>query len=148
MTTIPALTVRQPWTWAIAKGYKPIENRTRSTSYRGPLAIHSGLKWDDDGEYALKQVVDLARAQGSVLPKNLAKDLPYSGLGLVLAVVDLVGVCTAAQCGCGPWARPGQAHWQLANARLLPEPFKARGALYLFDVDVPDSVLTTSGASS
>ena len=147
-----ALTVRQPWAWAIAKGYKNVENRLRPTSHRGPLAIHAAKLWDDDREFALKTTVDLARAQGSVLPKNLAKDLPYSDTGLVLAVVDLVGVCVdsrdGGECGCGPWAQPGTAHWKLANARLLPEPFRARGALYLFDVEVPDSVVTTSGASS
>ncbi|MEU0468957.1 ASCH domain-containing protein [Amycolatopsis sp. NPDC006131] len=39
-----AITVRQPWAWAIAKGYKPIENRTWSTDHRGLIAIHAAAK--------------------------------------------------------------------------------------------------------
>lgn len=39
-----ALTVQQPWAWAIFHG-KDIENRTQLWSYRGPLAIHAGARW-------------------------------------------------------------------------------------------------------
>lgn len=36
-----ALTVKQPWAWAIVSGRKPTESREWSTQYRGPLLIHS-----------------------------------------------------------------------------------------------------------
>ncbi len=36
-----ALTVRQPWAWALMEGGKDIENRKWATTYRGPLAIHA-----------------------------------------------------------------------------------------------------------
>lgn len=36
------LSVQQPWAWAIISGIKQIENRTWTTSYRGPLLIHAG----------------------------------------------------------------------------------------------------------
>lgn len=134
------LTVRQPWAWAIARGFKNIENRTRITHHRGPLAIHAGKQWDDGGEEALRQVVHIARAQGHALPPTLRDDLPYSDIGLVLAVVDVVGVCAESRnslvvCECGPWARPWSVHWQLANARRLVVPFPARGREYLWDLD-------------
>lgn len=35
------LSVRQPWAFAIARGWKPIENRSWPTDYRGPLLIHA-----------------------------------------------------------------------------------------------------------
>ena len=35
-----ALTVKQPWATLILAGEKDVENRTRRTNYRGPLAIH------------------------------------------------------------------------------------------------------------
>jgi hypothetical protein len=133
------LTIRQPWAWAVAKGIKPIENRSRATSHRGPLAIHAGLKWDDLHVHALRDVVRLARAQGSPLPEHLADDLPYSGVGLVIAIVDLVDVCTKSRnkmrvaCDCGPWAVPYETHWKLANARLLKEPVPATGRLGLWE---------------
>ncbi|HHY88739.1 MAG TPA: ASCH domain-containing protein, partial [Chloroflexi bacterium] len=41
-----ALSVRQPWAWLIAQGYKTVENRTWATNYRGPLLIHAGKKPD------------------------------------------------------------------------------------------------------
>ena len=47
-----ALTVCQPYAELIARGEKPIENRTWPTSYRGALAIHAGKSraWMDDGD--------------------------------------------------------------------------------------------------
>ena len=41
-----ALTVRQPWASLIAAGVKTIETRSWATSFRGPLAIHAGKRWD------------------------------------------------------------------------------------------------------
>ena len=37
-----ALTVWQPWAFAIAENFKPTENRTRRTNYRGRLFLHAG----------------------------------------------------------------------------------------------------------
>jgi hypothetical protein len=36
-----ALSVCQPWAWAIVHGIKTIENRSRPTRHRGPLVIHA-----------------------------------------------------------------------------------------------------------
>jgi hypothetical protein len=36
-----ALSVCQPWAWAILHGGKTIENRHRPTRHRGPLVIHA-----------------------------------------------------------------------------------------------------------
>ena len=36
-----AITVQQPWASAIAFAGKDVENRTRQTHYRGPIAIHA-----------------------------------------------------------------------------------------------------------
>lgn len=47
MKTIPCLSIRQPWAWAIVHGYKPIENRTWNTGFRGRLLIHAGKTWKD-----------------------------------------------------------------------------------------------------
>lgn len=138
------LTVRQPWAWAIARGHKNIENRRWATSYRGPLAIHSGLRFDDAGTAALQAMVATIRATGGQHPAKLTDDEPYCNGGIVLAVVDLTGICTASLhhpgkvvCDCGPWAQPEQAHWKVANARVLAAPFPARGRLILWDCEVP-----------
>lgn len=131
------LTIRQPWTWAIARGHKSIENRSWTTPYRGPLVIHAASKWDDDWEYALCEIVDRIRKQGGELPSSLAADKPYSLPGRVVAVVDLVGICMRAlehrPCGCGVWAMSCQAHWRLENARPVDGP-EVRGRLGLWDL--------------
>lgn len=41
-----ALTIQQPYASLIAAGTKWVENRTWSTQYRGPLAIHAGKGTD------------------------------------------------------------------------------------------------------
>lgn len=42
-----ALTIRQPFALLIVDGIKPVENRTWSTNYRGPLLIHAASKPHD-----------------------------------------------------------------------------------------------------
>lgn len=44
-----ALSIRQPWAWLIANGYKPVENRTWNTHFRGQFLIHAAQKFDRDG---------------------------------------------------------------------------------------------------
>ena len=38
---VKAISIRQPWAWAIIHGGKDIENRDWQTAYRGPVAIHA-----------------------------------------------------------------------------------------------------------
>jgi len=42
-TTLPtmALSIRQPWAWAILSAGKDIENRDWATRFRGPVCIHA-----------------------------------------------------------------------------------------------------------
>jgi hypothetical protein len=42
-----ALSVRQPWAWLIIAGHKDVENRSWTTTYRGPLLIHAARRPDD-----------------------------------------------------------------------------------------------------
>lgn len=42
---IACLSVRQPFAWAIVHGYKPLENRTWATGFRGRLLIHARQTW-------------------------------------------------------------------------------------------------------
>jgi len=44
-----ALSIRQPWAWLIVKGYKDIENRKWSTTFKGKFLIHTGKSFDDEG---------------------------------------------------------------------------------------------------
>lgn len=53
MGTIRCLSLWQPHAQAIALGLKPYETRGWSTSYRGPLAIHSAKKLFNYKDYSL-----------------------------------------------------------------------------------------------
>jgi hypothetical protein len=141
-----ALTVRQPWAWAISSGHKRVENRSWATRYRGQLAIHAGLAWDQDGVAALLELCDF----GQALPPKWWTEPGVLPAGAVVAVVDLIGVCSETVstmrraplgqvwCGCGPWAVPGAHHWQRDDVRGLAEPVPCRGAQGIWTV--PDDV--------
>lgn len=119
-----ALTVRQPYAWAIFHG-KDVENRTQAWSYRGPLAIHAGARWSDRGGRDLR----VAKACASSWPippcgdmlDSTARSIARHGLepslypssialaGAIIGVVDLVDVHSADWCWepeglCSPWA--------------------------------------------
>lgn len=108
-----ALTVWQPHAWAIAQGHKDVENRPWPFPFEDgtTIAIHAGLKVDRDG-------LDL--------PIAVPDDLPS---GVIVCLVDVVGCVRNSP---SPWARRGQFHWLLANARPLPEPVVQRGQMQLF----------------
>lgn len=73
-----AITICQPWAWAIAAGHKIIENRPRQWHHRGPIAIHAGLstKW-------MRAGCEFLRAKGITLPERFE-------FGAVIAVAQLV----------------------------------------------------------
>jgi hypothetical protein len=48
-TPMLALTVRQPWAWAIMAGWKRVENRSWRTAVRGRIYVHAGRLDDAPG---------------------------------------------------------------------------------------------------
>ncbi len=110
-----ALTVRQPWAWAIARGHKSILNRGQDTSLRGEVAVHASLRVD------LEAFDDVVIRSANWDPAD-----PEAAIGGIVAVVRLVDVCTQAwagrSCDCGEWALPGSFHWRLAQPRPLAWP--------------------------
>lgn len=142
-----ALTVQQPWAWAIVHGGKNVENRTQAWKYRGPLVIHAGARFSRDG--MLSPLV--TRAMGDVMRDGRPHELVVSAL---IGVVDLVDVHAArmldAESGCcDPWGEqdhqtvttidrrlthrvPTIAHLVLANPRPLERPIPCAGRLGLW----------------
>lgn len=78
MADVRAITLRQPWASLITVGAKTIETRSRSTKYRGPLAIHAGHRWDVGwGTHALwhdPEVPSDMRDRNDVLVEQLRCD--------------------------------------------------------------------------
>lgn len=123
-----ALSVRQPWAWAIARGHKAVENRSWATAHRGHLLIHASMRIDLD-----------ACASPLVHDAGWRADDPVATIGAIVAAVDLTGMCTATvgapdtDCGCGVWAEPGAYHWLLRAPRALERPVLALGRLGLWE---------------
>jgi hypothetical protein len=144
VSDLRAITVKQPWAWAIAHGGKNIENRSRNLTYRGRLAIHAGKAWAWQGG----QDRHVKQAFAPNQPAHAAGDditpAQYPGrfaTGAVIAVADLVDVHQGVGC-CRPWGQVrnlGAAtshaaiyHLVLENVRPLAEPIACPGALGLW----------------
>jgi hypothetical protein len=140
-----ALTVKQPWAWAIANSAKRIENRSRPTKHRGPLAIHAGASWSREGGRDERVIT-------AVEPWVFEWDLPsirthgidpacagFFAFRRVIAVVDLIDCHPAAPAGCcAPWGDREGFHWVLGNVCALDDPIPANGRLGLWDIDLAD----------
>jgi ASCH domain len=119
-----ALSIRQPWAWAVAAGHKSIENRTWTTSYRGPFAIHAARVVETEA------FADVERLTGQPVPGGLA-------LGAVVAVCHLIDVVTQSD---DVWFS-GPYGWVLAD--MLPIcPVQCVGQQRLFELphDVEQAV--------
>lgn len=158
MAEIRALSIRQPWAWAIAIGEKPVENRTWETGYRGLLAIHASMTVDRAG-------LDDPLILQAICDRGFTIEDEPSKQGAVIAVAELYGChrspdsdglsgCRQSQRSfrlCSDWARDGQFHWRLSGVRPLAEsvPCKGRLGLWRLPEDVEKAVraqLEVSGA--
>jgi hypothetical protein len=141
------LTVRQPWAWAIIHGYKDVENRVTNIAgdYTGPMAIHAGLAWDDDGPFhpamaaafSIENVWDVELERGAIIG---VVDLVRSHPGTVTKGPHFGRVASCFEPGkeyglCSSWAEHDHHHLQLANPRPLANPIPFKGALGLRRLD-------------
>lgn len=116
------LTVRDPWAWLLVTGAKPVENRTWSTNYRGPLWIHAAAGFDyDDFDWCQEHGIQLPHPDtlpgGIVGRVDLTSCLPVRRLPPALA---------------GHWSAAGPFCWLVTNAVRLSEPVPAKGRLGLW----------------
>lgn len=153
-----ALTIRQPWAWCIAQGFKAVENRT----WRPPasllhasseLAIHASAAEPAEVELSQAFKVLAAMPQGhrprpttASYPWRLSATgtwtaLPAATRGAVVAVCRVVGVV-----GRGMDLQPSQRGWWwgprgwlLEVVRPLPQPVACRGQQGLWQL--PGDVL-------
>lgn len=116
-----ALSIRQPWAWLIAIGAKDVENRTWSTSYRGPVLIHASKRLDRDAY--------------DVLSHRYPIPLPNSyGRGGFIARGALVDVVTESD---SAWFTGPYGFVIRDVKRLLFSPYAGRLGLF----EVPDAVV-------
>lgn len=122
-----ALSIRQPWAWAIINAGKDIENRDWPTKFRGPVCIHAA-KGMTQGEF--DNFVDLSRVmfreglwKGGFIPER--KALSLGGIVWVCDIVDCVDASAS------PWFF-GRYGFVLKNARPV-EFVPVKGALGFFN---------------
>lgn len=114
-----ALTVRQPWAWAIVHAGKRIENRTRRTNFRGRFYIHAGLaqtNWRLDLD----------------VESRTAERYGFLFYGALIATAELVD-CVYSEKLVAPWGEPGAWHWILDSVKPLKRVIPARGQLGLWE---------------
>lgn len=155
-----ALSVRQPWAWAILHAGKRIENRERADgrmpslcSYRGPLLIHAAKDCSVvECEHAIGSILKIDTCRETVLrawPGRVNVDKGgIVGVCNVVSVVEPEGRMLSASGLVWErrhhlqvdmrWHAPGSYGLVLTDVRPLPfVPFK--GALSFFDV--PDALV-------
>lgn len=156
-----ALTVCQPWAWAIIHGGKLVENRTSVWSHRGDLAIHAGKRVSDRGVFS-PLVVDAWRRKGGAVTEAIATDdvirpsCPAGPLGAIIGIVTLVDVhISMPGCCDSPWAetsyqenggktRRDITHLVLENPRpVTPVPCLGKQSLWNVPPDIEDQVVFT-----
>ncbi|MFD9721065.1 hypothetical protein [Streptomyces sp. NPDC059076] len=151
--SIRGLTIKQPWAFSIAEGFKTVENRSRRTNYRSRLLIHAGQAFDTSVSI-VRYSRDAARRfdqfggqanfwdARELVPSRLFP-LPTVSLAMsaVIATARLSGCHEAADDCCAPWGFPGYWHWELADIQLLERAVPKAGALGLWK---PDTELLTS----
>ena len=133
-----ALTLKQPWAWAVAHAGKRVENRT----WRPPaaligqrIAIHAGVAYDGDAFLG-----DLLFCLGSPLREPARRHHVY-GAVVATAVIDRVVTDSGSPWFCGPFG------WVLRDVVTLREPVPCKGALGLWTLshEVEEAVARQSG---
>ena len=115
-----AVSIRQPWAWAIIHGGKDIENRAWATRSRGPLLIHAGKNMRLS---AFGELCSYLNEEAIEPPKR--SQLLFGGIVGIVELVDCVEDHSS------PWF-DGPVGWVLKNPRALN--FHAcKGQLGLFD---------------
>lgn len=114
--SVRALTLRQPWAWAVIFGGKNVENRTWKPRKPFTLLVHAGITWTEEGaEHCEKLGVDVP------------EDATWGGQ--IIGAVDVTGATEQSD---SPWALPGYWHWELQNPRPANPPIPTRGRAALF----------------
>lgn len=135
-----ALSIRQPWVWAIIHGGKRIENRDWYCSYRGPILIHAS-KWWQPGEASavMRQIIAPRLREAGLEKQSITLDQLRETRGHLMARATIVDCIRP-----GGAVPDGQAGWYmgsfgivLADVRPLVAPVPCKGALSLFEVPEP-----------
>jgi hypothetical protein len=151
---VKAITLTQPWATLVAIGAKRIETRSWGTNYRGPLAIHAAKGYPLDARQFTLTWGHLLNRHGYRVTRrgfDADDDLPRGAVVATCCVADCVRIDPADPAPALAWFERhaaeqdrefgdytlGRYMWLLADVVALPKPFTVRGALGLWDWDMP-----------
>ncbi|MEK7730183.1 MAG: hypothetical protein AAB354_17375 [candidate division KSB1 bacterium] len=127
-----ALSIRQPWAWAVAHAGKDVENRNWHMRYHGSLAIHAAKSmtrarseaflrfWNEGLEEEHKR-----RLAPLIVPRS--EELPRGAIIAVAEAIDCVHKSDSR------WFA-GPHGLLLRDVRVLVQPIPCRGALGFFEL--------------
>lgn len=119
----PALTIRQPWAWAIMAGLKRYENRTWKTRKLGPMIVHAAA-----GRAGVAGDVLWLREHGIDCPDANALDY-----GCIVGLVRVAGCLDVGEVESDLF-REGPVCWVLEGPQKLSRPVMYRGQQGVFRV--------------
>ena len=118
-----AITVYQPWGWAIFNAGKDIENRPYATLVRGRVAIHTAQRGT---QVRYVQAKDYIKAAYSISHSE-SLHVPERDSVIKGAIIGLVDIVDCVNYHSSPWFMGGYGYL-LANPLALPEPIYCMGA--------------------
>lgn len=123
-----ALSIRQPYAWAIVMGFKDVENRSWATNHRGPVLIHAGLREQSaDVEDVLRRVADQTGTALTLIRNS------YHTLGARGAIVGAVTITGDTNSHPSAWFT-GPRGFVLEKPARAITPVACRGQLGFFTV--------------
>jgi hypothetical protein len=123
----------QPWSSAVALGWKTNETRSRRTHYRGPLAIHAAKQFsvkDEEIQALARDRLSAAKFTGAV-----PEEFPRGAIVAICTLSDCIRTEDAKRLSMleSVWGdySPGRFVWVLTDIRRVwPIHFKASQGLF------------------
>jgi len=86
-----AISIRQPYAYAITRGFKLVENRSWPTHFRGPVLIHAGKKEEsDDVESVIRSIASSANMPDREIAATYTKCRRLGGIVGAARIVNCV----------------------------------------------------------
>lgn len=142
-----AVTLWQPWAWAMIWAGKDVENRPgKMGSPTGWIAVHVGMHWRDDYvQGALDDMRQAAKASGSeahcLAAAAVRCDALRSQLGSIIGFVDIARWAPRSELLHSPWTQRSPGYGAVVRNRIaLPTQVMCRDGFHRGVWRVPASV--------
>ena len=127
----------QPWAWMVASGDKDVENRTWTTSYRGPFLVHAALGMSANDYLRAYRWVEERFGRDYAAERIPSVDNLVRGAIIGRAVITGVEEFDLDPVDCvRAWHMHEQYGFRLHDRSAIPVPVPHRGGLGLRKLDL------------